>query len=87
MLISPVGANHWRHDASVASLAGAQHRNMLHMMTAQSKLRGPKKSNLRGPKNEAASSFCPFAPLERFLVAKVSIGERRGYRDGDRVVT
>ena len=48
-------------------------------MTARSKLRGQKK--------EAASSFCPFAPVESFLVAKVSIGERRCCGDIDRVVT
>ena len=46
-------------------------------MTARSKLRGPKK--------EAASS-CPFARVESFLVAKVSIGERRCCGDVDRVV-
>ena len=28
-----------------------------------------------------ASSFCPFAPVENFLVAKVNVGERR--RCGD----
>ena len=33
------------------------------------------------------SSFCPFAPFESFLVAKVSIGERRRCGDFDRVVT
>ena len=48
-------------------------------MTARSKLRGQKK--------EAASSFCPFAPVESFLVAKVGIGERRCCGDVDRVVT
>ena len=36
---------------------------------------------------EAASSFCPFAPVQSFLVAKVSIGERRCCGDIDRVVT
>ena len=40
-------------------------------MTARSKLRGQLEDN------EAASSFCPFAPVESFLVAKFSIGERR----------
>ena len=48
-------------------------------MTAQSKLRKHKK--------ETASSFCPFAPVESFLVAKVSIWERRFCLDIDRVVT
>ena len=48
-------------------------------MTARSKLRGQKK--------EAASSSCPFAPVESFLVAKVSIGVRRCCGDIDRVVT
>ena len=37
-------------------------------------------------KGEAASYFFPFAPVESFLVAKVSIGERRRCGDIDRVV-
>ena len=48
------------------------------LMTARSKLRRQKK--------EAASSFCPFAPVESLLVAKVSIGERR-CRSGSHVTT
>ena len=40
------------------------------IMTARAKLRGQKK--------EAASSFHPFAPVESFLIAKVSIWERSG---------
>ena len=39
------------------------------------------RSKLRGQKREAASSFCPFAPVESFLVAKDSIGERWGCWD------
>ena len=48
-------------------------------MTARSKLRGQKK--------EAASSVChgPFVPVESFLVARVSIGERSCCGDIDRV--
>ena len=42
---------------------------------------------LRGQKKEAESSFCPFAPVESFLVAKVGIGEGRCWGDIDRVVT
>ena len=39
-------------------------------------------------KGEVPSAFCPFAPVESVLVAKVSIGERRGWPgDDDRVVT
>ena len=45
------------------------------------------RSKLRGQKKEAASSSCPFAPVESFLVAKVSIGVRRCCGDMDRVVT
>ena len=42
-------------------------------MTAQSKL--------RGQKGNSASAFCPFAPVESFLVAKVSWqGRRSGAR-------
>ena len=44
----------------------------------------------RRQKRELASSFCPlaFAPVESFLVAKVSMaGERRCDGDIDRVVT
>ena len=46
------------------------------------------KLELRGQK-EAASSFChgPFAPVESFMVAKVSIRERRCCGDIDRAVT
>ena len=43
------------------------------------------RSKLRGQKNEGASSFCPFAPVESLLVAKVSIGERRLCGNIDRV--
>ena len=48
------------------------------------------RSELRGQKKEAASSFCTskFVPVKSFLVAaKVSIGERRCCGDIDRVVT
>ena len=39
-------------------------------------------------KGEVPSAFCPFAPVESVLVAKVSIGERRGWPgDDDRAVT
>ena len=44
-------------------------------MTAQSKL--------RGQKGNAASAFCPFALVESFLVAKVSMRERRSRGDID----
>ena len=48
----------------------------------------PPESKLLGQRKEAASSsFCPFAPVESFLVAKVSIGESRCCGDIDRVVT
>ena len=37
-------------------------------------------SKLRGQKgNSHPGAFCPFAPVESVLVAKVSIGERRGW--------
>ena len=43
----------------------------------------------RGQKKEAASSgsYCPFAPVESFLVAKVGIRERRRFGDIDRLIT
>ena len=42
----------------------------------------------RRQKRELASSFCPFAPVESFLVAKVSMaGKRMCDGDIDRVVT
>ena len=46
------------------------------------KMTAPSRSKLRGKKKEAGSSgsesaLCPFAPVESFLVAKLSIGERR----------
>ena len=46
-------------------------------------------SKLCGQKKEAASSFCPFEPVESILVAKVSIGEPvlRGHRSCSHVIT
>ena len=47
----------------------------------------PSKPRARGLKDseelelEAASSFCPFASVESFLVAKLSIGESMGTRE------
>ena len=52
---------------------------LCHLMTARSKL--------RGQKGNSASVFCPFAPVESFLVAKVSMRERQSRGDVDRVVT
>ena len=43
-------------------------------------------SKQRGQKKEAASSFCPFAPVESFMVAKVASGSV-GVADIDLVVT
>ena len=48
-------------------------------MTARSKLLGQKK--------EAASSFCPSAPVESFFGSEDSTGERSFCGDIDRVVT
>ena len=65
-------------DASPARRAGA-------MPGVQ---RGERRGGRWPSKKEPASSFCPFAPVESFLVAKVSIGWLlRGHRSGSHVTT
>ena len=61
----------------LSPLSGSAAPQGLRAMTARSKLRRQKKEL----QVEAAPSFCPFAPADSFLVAKVSIGELR--RCGD----
>ena len=69
----------WREQSEESDLQAQLQRAMI----------GPHDSSikLRGQKKEAASSFCPFAPVESFLVAKVGIGECSCCGDIDRVVT
>ena len=66
MCITRILVGPWVAVASDAAALAAASVTVALAMTARSKLRGQQK--------EAASSFCPFAHVESFLVAKVSIG-------------
>ena len=76
---------HWQ--AGPWPLAGCSDWRKRTGRSSKSKLHTTAQSKLRGQKKEAASSFCPFAPVESFLVEKVSIGKCRCCWDIDRVVT